>query len=79
MALYAKITEGGYLPIPRRSIEKMRLKTGMRFKLLVDEEDVLVLRLVHEEETQIDESSLLLQQQALKNIWDSKEEDVYEL
>jgi hypothetical protein len=51
----------------------------MRFKLLADEEDVLVLRLVHEEETQVDEGSLLLQQQALKNIWDSKEEDVYEL
>ena len=51
----------------------------MRFKLLADEEDVLVLRLVHEDETQVDESSLLLQQQALKNIWDSKEEDVYEL
>ncbi len=79
MALYTKITEEGYLPIPRRSIEKMRLKTGMRFKLLADEEDVLVLRLVHEEETQVDEGSLLLQQQALKNIWDSEEEDVYEL
>ncbi len=79
MALYAKITKEGYLSIPRRSIKKMRLKTGMRFKLLADEEDVLVLRLVHEEETQVDEGSLLLQQQALKNIWDSKEEDVYEL
>ena len=79
MALYAKITEEGYLSIPRRSIKKMRLKTGMRFKLLADEEDVLVLRLVHEEETQVDEGSLLLQQQALKNIWNSEEEDVYEL
>jgi len=58
----------------------MRLRAGMRFKLLADEDDVLVLRLVREEETetQIDEGSLLLQQQALKNIWDSKEEDVYE-
>ncbi len=79
MALYAKITEEGYLSIPRRSIKKMRLKTGMRFKLLADEEDVLVLRLVHEEETQVDEGSLLLQQQALKNIWNSEEEYVYEL
>ncbi|MEA1944269.1 MAG: hypothetical protein U9N07_02865 [Euryarchaeota archaeon] len=79
MALYAEITEEGYLSIPRRSIKKMRLKTGMRFKMLADEEDVLVLRLVHEEETQVDEGSLLLQQQALKNIWDSKEEDIYEL
>ena len=52
----------------------------MRFKLLTDEDDILVLRLVREKETktQIDESSLLLQQQALKNIWDSEEEDVYE-
>jgi serine phosphatase RsbU (regulator of sigma subunit) len=75
----SKITKEGYLSIPRQSIKKMRLKTGMRFKLLADEEDVLVLRLVHEDETQVDESSLLLQQQALKNIWDSKEEDVYEL
>ena len=52
----------------------------MRFKLLADEDDILVLRLVREEkiETQVDESSLLLQQQALKNIWDSEEEDVYE-
>jgi muramidase (phage lysozyme) len=50
--------------------------------LLTDEDDdVLVLRLVREEETesQIDEGSLLLQQQALKNIWDSEEEDIYEL
>ncbi|MEA2004143.1 MAG: hypothetical protein U9O53_04240 [archaeon] len=79
MALYAKITKEGHLSIPMRSIKKMRLKAGMRFKLLADEEDVLVLRLVHEEETQVDEGFLLLQQQALKNIWDSKEEDVYEL
>ncbi|MCD6206605.1 MAG: hypothetical protein J7J06_01280 [Methanosarcinales archaeon] len=79
MTLYAEIVEEGYLSIPRQSIKKMRLKTGMRFKLLADEEDVLVLRLVREEETQVDEGSLLLQQQALKNIWDSKEEDVYEL
>jgi hypothetical protein len=58
----------------------MRLRAGMRFKLLADEDDILV-RLVHEEKTmtQVDMSSLLLQQQALKNIWDSEEEDVYEL
>jgi hypothetical protein len=45
---------------------------------LADEDDILVLRLVREEETktQVDESSLLLQQQALRNIWDSEEEDV---
>ncbi len=81
MGQYAKITENGYLSIPkRRSLEKMHLKAGMRFKLLADEEDILVLRLVREEETkiQVDESSLLLQQEALKNIWDSEEEDVYE-
>jgi hypothetical protein len=59
----------------------MQLRAGMRFKLLADEDDILVLRLVREEETktQVDESSLLLQQQALKNIWDSEEEDAYEL
>jgi hypothetical protein len=59
----------------------MQLRAGMRFKLLADEDDILVLRLVREEETKtrVDESSLLLQQQALKNIWDSEEEDVYEL
>jgi len=81
MTLYVEITEKGYLSIPKRSVEKMRLRAGMRFKLLADEDDVLVLRLVREEETetQIDEGSLLLQQQALKNIWDSEEEDVYEL
>ncbi|ATZ61198.2 MAG: hypothetical protein BME93_03600 [Methanosarcinales archaeon Met12] len=81
MTLYVEITEDGYLSIPKRSLEKMRLRAGMRFKLLADEDDILVLRLVHEEETDtyIDESSLLLQQQALKNIWDSEEEDVYEL
>jgi len=47
----------------------------MRFKLLADEEDILVLRLVREEETktQVDEGSLLLQQHALKSIWDSEE------
>jgi bifunctional DNA-binding transcriptional regulator/antitoxin component of YhaV-PrlF toxin-antitoxin module len=79
MTPYVEITEDGYLSIPKRSIEKMRLRAGMRFKLLADEDDVLVLRLVREEGTQVDESSLLLQQQALKNIWDSKEEDVYNL
>ena len=81
MMLYVEITEDGYLSIPKRSVEKMRLRPGMRFKLLADADGVLVLRLVREEETetQIDEGSLLLQQQALKNIWDSEEEDIYEL
>ena len=80
MTQYVEITKEGYLSIPKRSVEKMRLMAGMRFKLLADEDDVLVLRLVREEETetQVDAGSLLLQQQALKNIWDSKEEDVYE-
>ena len=81
MGQYVEITKNGYLSIPTRSVKKMQLRAGMRFKLLADEDDVLVLRLVREEkiETQVDESSLLLQQQALKNIWDSEEEDVYEL
>jgi bifunctional DNA-binding transcriptional regulator/antitoxin component of YhaV-PrlF toxin-antitoxin module len=79
MTLYVEIKRGGYLSIPKRIVEKMRLKAGMRFKLLADEDDVLVLRLVRENETQVDEGSLLLQQEALKNIWDSKEEDAYEL
>ena len=79
MTLYVEITKGGYLSIPKRIVEKMRLKAGMRFKLLADEDDVLVLRLVRENETQVDEGSLLLQQEALKNIWDSEEEDAYEL
>jgi len=80
MTLYVKITKDGYLSIPKRSVEKMRLRAGMRFKLLADEDDVLVLRLVREEETesQIGKGSLLLQQQALKNIWDSEEEDIYD-
>ncbi|KAF5435869.1 hypothetical protein C5S35_10030 [Candidatus Methanophagaceae archaeon] len=81
MTLYVKITEDGFLSIPKRSIEKMLLRAGMQFKLLADEDNVLVLRLVREEETetQVDNGSLLLQQQALKNIWDSEEEDIYEL
>jgi len=79
MTIYVEKTKGGYLSIPKRIVEKMRLKAGMRFKLLADEDDVLVLRLVRENETQVDEGSLLLQQEALKNIWDSEEEDAYEL
>jgi len=81
MTQYIKITKEAHLLIPKQSIEKMQLKTGMQFKLLADENDVLVLRLVREEEsnTQIDVNSLILQQQSLKNIWDSKEEDIYEL
>lgn len=81
MTLYLEITEDGLLSIPKRSLEKMRLKAGMRFKLLADDDDVLVLRIVREEdaESQVDKGSLLLQQQSLKNIWDSEEEDVYEL
>lgn len=81
MTLYIEITEDGLLSIPKRSLEKMRLKAGMRFKLLADDDDVLVLRIVREEdaESQVDKGSLLLQQQSLKNIWDSEEEDVYEL
>ena len=31
-----------------------------------------------ETKTQVDEGSLLLQQEALKNIWDSEEGDAYE-
>jgi len=81
MTLYVEITEDGFLSIPKRSLEKLHLKAGMRFKLLADEDDVLVLRLVREEdvESQVDAGSLLLQQQALRNIWDSEEEDVYKL
>lgn len=62
MTLYVGITGDGFLSIPKRSIEKMRLKTGMRFKLLADEDDVLVLKLLREEgtETPIEEGSLLL-------------------
>jgi hypothetical protein len=62
MTLYVEITGDGFLSIPKRSIEKMRLKTGMRFKLLADEDDVLVLKLLREEETetQIEAGSLLL-------------------
>ncbi|KAF5411854.1 MAG: hypothetical protein C5S38_08980 [Candidatus Methanophagaceae archaeon] len=62
MTLYVEITGDGFLSIPKRSIEKMRLKTGMRFKLLADEDDVLVLKLLREEETEtpIEEGSLLL-------------------
>lgn len=59
MTLYVEITGDGFLSIPKRSIEKMRLKTGMRFKLLADEDDVLVLR-EEETETPIEEGSLLL-------------------
>ena len=39
----------------------------------------MTLRLVGENKTQVEVGSLLLQQQALKNIWDSEEEDVYKL
>ena len=78
MMLNAEIAEEGYLSIPTRRIEKMWSKAGMRFKLLA-EEYVPVLRLVREEWTQFDEDSLLLQQQTLRNIWDGKEDDVYEL
>ncbi len=78
MTLYLEIAEEGYLSIPMRRIEKMWSKAGTRFKLLA-EDDVPVLRLVREEWTQFDEDSLLLQQQTLKNIWDGKEDDVYEL
>jgi hypothetical protein len=78
MMAYAEIAEEGDVSIPTRGIENVWSKAGMRFKLLA-EEDVLVLRLVREEVTQFDKGSLLPQQQALKNIWDSKEEDVYEL
>ncbi len=62
MTLYVEITGDGFLSIPKRSIEKMRLKTGMRFKFLADEDDVLVLKLLREEETEtpIEEGSLLL-------------------
>ena len=67
MALYAEIAEEECLSIPMRRIEKIWSKAGMRFNLLA------------EEETQFDEGSLLLQQQTLKHIWDSKEENVYEL
>ena len=67
MMAYAEIAEEGDISIPMRRIGKMWSKAGTRFKLLV-EENVLVLRLVREEATQFDKGSLLLQQQALKNI-----------
>ena len=52
MTLYIEITEDGLLSIPKRSLEKMRLKAGMRFKLLADDDDVLVLRIVREEDAE---------------------------
>ena len=67
MMAYTEIAEEGDISIPMWGIEKVWSKVGMRFELLA-EEDVLVLRLVCEEATQFDKGSLLLQQQALKNI-----------
>jgi len=45
MGQYVEITKNGYLSVPKRSVKKMQLRAGMRFKLLADEDDILVLRI----------------------------------
>ena len=46
---------------------------------VVDFAKFLLHQYIPTSQSQIDESSLLLQQESLKNIWDNPEEDIYVL
>ena len=46
---------------------------------LFDYMKILLQQHPYERKTLIDEDSLLMQQKSLNNIWDNKEEDLYEL
>jgi hypothetical protein len=46
---------------------------------LADYADYLSSRYPKKQESGVDEESLILQQESLKNIWDNPEEDIYEL
>jgi len=77
MTRYAEAITDNQIALPEESCRKLKLRKGMKLKLLTDDESILVLKLVGN--TQIDEASLFLQQQALAKIWDNPAEDIYDL
>ncbi|MBU1615104.1 hypothetical protein KJ693_07305 [bacterium] len=69
----AQILSDGHLSVPLVAFIKLNLKKGEEVEVVLIKESDKVLK------SQIDESSLLLQQKSLGKIWDNPEEDIYEL
>jgi hypothetical protein len=64
--------------LPEETCRKLRLTVGAKFKLLSDDEGVLVLKLMETGLTSVTEADLRLQQSALPKIWDDPNEDMYD-
>ncbi len=74
-----ELKENGRLVLPEKTLRKLSLSAGKRFKLLTDDDGVIVLKLLDSEvnRSSVTESELRLQQEALEKIWNNPAEDIY--
>lgn len=74
-----ELKANGHLVFPEQTFRKLRLTAGMKFKLLADNDGVLVLKLLDTpvDRSSITENELQLQQAALEKIWNDPVEDIY--
>jgi hypothetical protein len=73
-----EVAADGHLALPEETFRKLNLGPGMKFKLLADDDAVLVMKLaVPIEQSSVGEAELRLQQAALAKIWDDPAEDLY--
>ena len=73
------VTADGHLVLPEQTLRKFRFSAGMKFKLLADNDGVLVLKLLDMpiDRSGVTENELQLQQAALEKIWNNPAEDIY--
>jgi bifunctional DNA-binding transcriptional regulator/antitoxin component of YhaV-PrlF toxin-antitoxin module len=75
---FVEVAADGHLALPTKTRRKLRLGPGMKFKLLTDDDSMLVMRLVPPSaQSSIGAAELRLQQMALAKIWDDPAEDIY--
>jgi len=74
-----EITADGHLVLPEQTLHKFRFSAGMKFKLLADNDGVLVLKLLDMPVARsgVTENELQLQQAALDKMWNNPAEDIY--
>ncbi|MBM4048338.1 MAG: hypothetical protein FJ279_24820 [Planctomycetes bacterium] len=76
---FAEVAPDGHLALPEETVRKLGLGPGMKFRLLADDEAILVMKLVAGpySRTSVTQADLRLQQAALAKIWDTPAEDLY--
>ena len=75
---FVEVAADGRLALPAKTRRKLHLGPGMKFKLLTDDDSMLVLKLVRPAgKSSIGEAELRLQQLGLAKIWDDPAEDIY--